>query len=311
MPALPALLLLLGSAAATQITVRTAPCPLGEGPVRIYEQVSADSAGGYDSDLARYSAQGQFREYAVASCADNLFSLLGEDMASLPLDAAMKARLEARLAEVRATLPPPEEIPVWDRYRLAVEMYRTLGRDPVFLGDLLLQASWTARDHAVGITTRLDGPQAARALLELGATELGKELPPQKRKVLLHNLARAAHRGGWPAARDRHLAAFEAVGALDADEQAALGRFRVGVAAEAALQDQALAEYERALSATALPAADRARVRYLVADLHRRRGRPEAARPLFEQVVADPSADPQQRNLAQALLSDLARSPAP
>ena len=37
------------------------------------------------------------------------------------------------------SLPPPEEIPVWDRYRLAVEMYRTLGRDPVFLGDLLLQ----------------------------------------------------------------------------------------------------------------------------------------------------------------------------
>lgn len=307
MPVPSLLLALLGAASATQISVRTAACPLGDGPVRVYDRVSVDTVGGYDSDLARYSGQGQFREYAVSTCPDNLFSLYGADMGALPLDQALSDALTARLAELRPALPPPDELQTWDRYRIAAHMYQALGRDPVFLGDLLLQASWTARDRAVGIYEGLEGPEAARALLDAGARELDRELPPHQRKILLHNLARVAHRGGWGAERDRHLAAFEAVGGLTPREREVLDTFRrMANQVEPQLQDQAIAAYRAALDRGGLPQAESARVTYLLADLLRRRGQPAEARGLFDRVAVNRDSPENLRQMAVFLSADLA-----
>lgn len=309
MPVPPLLLSLIGVAAATQISVRTTACPLGDGPVRVYDRVSVDTVGGYDSDLARYSGQGQFREYAISTCPDNLFSLYGADMGTIPLDAALRDALAARLAELRPALPADDALQTWDRYQIAAHMYQALGRDPVFLGDLLLQASWTARDRAVGIYEGLEGPQAARALLDAGASELDRELPPHQRKIVLHNLARVAHRGGWGAERDRHLAAFEAVGALTPREREVLDTFRrMATEVEPQLQDQAIAAYRAALERGGLPAAEAARVHYLVADLLRRRGQGAEARAHFDRAAANREIPENLRQMAVFLSSDLARS---
>ena len=74
------LLLWPSLASATKVSVSVHPCPLGEGSVKVYEKLSSNTLGGFDSDLAAYSSKGQFREYAISTCADNLLSLYGTDM---------------------------------------------------------------------------------------------------------------------------------------------------------------------------------------------------------------------------------------
>ncbi len=276
------------------------------GTVRIYERLSSDTHGGFDSDLAAYSSEGQYREYAVSTCTDSLFSLYGADMERLPLDAEIKGRLSARLDEIRPSFPPVERIEVWDRYRIAAEMYRVLGRDPVFIGDLLHRASWTARDRAVGIFEGLSGPIAARLMLDQGQTELAKNLDPHQRKILLHNLARVAHRGGWSEERDQLLAAFAAVGDLSPKEAEVLATFKQAAqVVEPALQDEAIAAYRSALAQPSLAMDEKVRVTFVLADLLRRRGRYSEAQPLFARVMVERGAPLNLREMAGFLSRDI------
>ena len=301
-----ALLLLWTSADAARFSVRTAPCPIGGGPVRVVEQVSSDTFGGFDSDLAAYSAQGQFRQHAISTCPDNLLSLYGTDIGRIPLDEALSARLVARIEALRPSLPPPDQLEVWDRYGIAHAVYAELGRDPLFLADLRLRATWTARDEAVGIYEGLGGPIAARALLDAGAAELDKDLPPRQRKIVLHNLARVAHRGGWSAERDQHLAAFEAVGELDAAERAALDRFHhIADEVEPRLQDLTIEAYRLALIRPGVEMPDKVRATYILADLLRRRGRYAEAFSLFSRVMVERTAPLNLKEMAGFLSRDL------
>ena len=64
------------AAHATQVTWRSGPCPIGNDTVRVFSKVSENMLGGWDSDSAPYSANGQWRTHKVASCAESLFSLL-------------------------------------------------------------------------------------------------------------------------------------------------------------------------------------------------------------------------------------------
>jgi hypothetical protein len=293
------------SAAAIQVGARDVPCPLGGGTVRIYERLSGNASGGHDSDLAGYSSGGQWRSYRVSSCAPSGFSLYGQDMrTAVPLDKA--AALERELSRVKGTLAAPDAPAVWDRYRIAAAMYAVLGRDEVFLGDLLVEASWTARDEAVGYYEGLQGPAAARKLLAAGWEELKKPLADADRKKVLYNLARVAHRGGWGSERDAFLVAFEAVGALTDAERAALARFRrIANEVEPVLQDEAIVHYTAALRGD-LPHDEKIRVTYVLADLLRRRGRAREALPLYFLVANDAKAPEQLRGMALFLAEPLA-----
>lgn len=293
------------TAAAIQVGARDVPCPLGSGTARVYERLSGNAAGGHDSDLAGYSSGGQWRTYRVASCSPSGFSLYGEDMrAPVPLDKV--GALEQALARVKGTLPSPEAPSVWDRYRIAAAMYEVLGRDDVFLADLYVEASWTARDEAVGYYEGLQGPKAARALLTAGWEELKKPLSTQDRKRVLYNLARVAHRGGWGSERDGFLVGFEVVGDLTEQERAAVARFRrIANEVEPALQDAAIARYTAALRSE-LPHDEKVRVTYVLADLLRRRGRAREALPLYFLVANDAKADEALRGMALFLAEPIA-----
>ncbi|MFZ5480077.1 MAG: hypothetical protein ACOZNI_25150 [Myxococcota bacterium] len=294
-------------AAATGLSVRTLPCPLGGGTVKVHEKLSENAAGGYDSDLARYSSGGQWRAVHVSTCDGNLFSLYAEDMAS-PLSPerqrALVPVLEAAVARVADRGSPTP----WERYAIAAALYEALGRDDVFLGDLWLEASWTARDLAVGYYPGLNGPVEARKLLDAGWQELKKPLADADRRKVLHNLARVAHRGGWTEERDGYLGALEALGGLDAEARATVERFRRATREiEPRLQDEAIARYRAALTkADALPHDEKVRVSYLLADLLRRRGRAREALPLFFLVANDAKAEETLRGLALFLAGDLA-----
>ncbi|MDP2311219.1 MAG: hypothetical protein Q8P18_34685 [Pseudomonadota bacterium] len=302
------LLLLVGRADAIQLEAREGPCPVGVGTVKVYEKLSANAAGGFDSDLASYSSGEQWRAYRLATCSDNLLSLYGADL--LALVPADRDRVKAALPEalkvvVESAATPGALPPIWERYRVAAALYEALGKDHRFLGDLLLEASWTARDEAVGVYVGLEGPIAARALLDAGWEELKKPLAPADRKKVLYNLARIAHRGGWGAERAGLLASFEAAGPTTAHEREALARFRkIADEVEPALQDAVITHFTAALRGE-LPYAEKVRITYQLADLLRRRGRDREAAPLYFLVLNDREAPDQLRSMAVFLAGPL------
>ncbi len=271
-------------ALATDVTVRQASCPYGTGLVKIYELRSANNTGGYDSDLARYSTQGQFRTYAMSTCPDTMFSLYGEDMGET-IDPNKTDAIGSALAKVLATIPHRTSPAVWDRYAIAAAMYRVLGEPPEIVGDVYLEASWTARDEAVGVYIGLEGPKAADEELKKGQAML-PTVDAADRKKLLFNLARIAERAGHAVARDRYLDLFSKE-TLDARDREALEKFRAATRdAEPRMQDLAIAEYRKALAAGHLEGGSEARVQYLLADLLRRRGAIAEAKALYEKFAA-------------------------
>jgi hypothetical protein len=303
----PLLLALAFTASATQVTARDVPCALGAGTARVYEKVSTNAAGGYDSDGATYSSAGQWRTYRIATCAPSLLTLYGSDMRA-PVPAERRAAVTSALQSAVAALPNPATPEVWERYGLAAAVYKALGRDDLFLAELWVEASWTARDAAVGYYANLQGPTATRALLDSGAKELAKPLAPADVKKVTYNLARVAHRGGYAAERDRWLTRFEAAGALDPQEREALARFRrLAGTVEPALQDKAIAHYTAALRGS-LTHTDKVRATFVLADLLRRRGREREALPLYSLVANDTQAPPDLRATALALAKPIAEA---
>ncbi|MCB9742041.1 MAG: hypothetical protein H6741_09450 [Alphaproteobacteria bacterium] len=297
--------LLLSAALATQVVYESRPCPLGDADVRVFSKVSANTHGGWDSDLASYSTKGQWREYALATCPDSLFTLYGSDM-ELSLSAEQREALAARLEDLKAQYKlSPEDIETWERYLIAGEMYKVLGKDPRFLSQLYLEASWVARDEAVGVYVGLEGPTAARDLLDAGAKELGKPLSAAERKVVLYNLLRVAHRGGFFEERDAYLAAFEAM-PLDAEEREAAERFRrYALDVEPRLQRLAVKQLRAWLATEPEDPIEVARATYLLADLARRLGETEEAVRGYALVLSMATAPQELRELSAFLGSSL------
>lgn len=301
------LLALASPSFATRVSFEDQPCPLdAQDTIRVFERISANTHGGFDSDGASYSSQGQFRTYAVATCSQSLFSLYAGDV-GLTLSAEDRQRLGLALAEERAALKDPGAPTVWERYGIAARMYGELGRGALFLADLWIEASWTARDEAVGVFLGLRGPAAARESLRLGEAEWKGATDRAARKTLAYNLARIAHRGGYGPERDRWLGEFEALTPHTAAEATALTRFRtVANSLEPTLQDRAIAELRRGLEARELPVETRMRATYLLADLLRRRGQPKEALGLYRLVMVEQRGSKELRELATTLANELA-----
>jgi hypothetical protein len=290
-------LLAASPAQATRVAVTSVQCPLDGTAVRVHEKLSGDNRGGWDSDMARYSSDGQWRAYAISTCPSEFLTLLGKDFERIKPD--QLGAVEAVLAPWRTKYSAADLIPTWERYEIAADVYRALDWPAGELAQLYLEGSWTARDQVVGIYGGLEGPQGARALLDAGAGELAKNLDAPTRKIVLHNLARVAHRGGFNAERDEMLDRFEAVGSLTPREQQVLTEFRfISTQVEPRLQDLAIAELERTLEDTGLDEETRLRTTYQLADLHRRRGRIGDAIAGYAFVTASSATPDEVRELA-------------
>ncbi|MBW1880034.1 MAG: hypothetical protein JRJ84_16855 [Deltaproteobacteria bacterium] len=265
------------------------PCPIGGGFVRVFQLVSQNSYGGWDSDGARYSSRGQFRAYELSTCPDNLLTLYGTDMAT-ELTEAEKRALRRVLEQIVSEVPDPRSLTVWDRYRIAARCYQALGRDHLFIARLYTKGAWTVRDHAVGFYQGLEGPLAVRFLLEAGPKELEKTTESANRHLLLLNLARVAHRGGYPDLRDHWMAQLEAQPDLTDPDREAMDRLATAARAEPDLQDLAIGELEAFLGGRQGTAEERVEGTFLLGDLLRRRGRNAEALARFEEVQATAEA---------------------
>lgn len=309
MPALPLLALwsaLAGPAHATMVEVDEVACPVGEDRVKVYKKLAGNTYGGFDSDLADYSTKGQFREFAISTCANNLYSVYGPDMVA-ELAPPVLARLMRALGQERGKLKTPDDPQVWERYGIAARMYRELGKDHRFLGQLYVEASWTARDAAVGVFKGIEGPESAKTWLDQGERELTTQTDPARRKMLLYNLARIAQRAGQNNARDRYLKEFAAMGPMTAAETEAVERFHyISQEVEPRYQDLAIQEFRSSLASDTLTPELRSNVMYLLAELLRRRGQPEEAQEWFGKVLADPATPENLRGMASFLSAQIA-----
>ena len=92
---------------AASFTMRTAQCPIGEGQVRIYDVVSDNQLGGFDSDLATYSSGEQARHFLLSTCTTNYLSLYGEDMGRVFPDELANAMLQ-QTETVRQSFQDPQ-----------------------------------------------------------------------------------------------------------------------------------------------------------------------------------------------------------
>jgi len=279
-------LLLLQAALATGITHEEVPCPLDGAPVRRFHKISANSNGGYDSDLVSYSTLGQFRTHAISTCPVDLYSVYGDDIAQA-LSEEQRATVEAGLTKARASLVDPDNPEIWERYLIAAQVYTSLGRDPLEVAQIYVEGSWTVRDAAVGVYVGgLNGPQAAKMILSAGEGELLKPLSAENRKTVLYSMARVAHRAGYGDQRKRYLDQFLAVDGITTLERDSAARFsRLAREVEPALQDQAIAAYRRGLESKALDLLERAHATYMLADLLRRRGQYAEALERYQEVV--------------------------
>ena len=293
------------SARAAQVVWRSGPCPIGDDTVRAFSLVSENKVGGWDSDTAAYSANGQWRTHKVASCAESLFSLYGEDMPTFQPSPELAQRLLKTLEQARRELSDPDQPHVWERYRIAARLYAEIGRSSWFMANLWLEAGWTVRDDGVGYYEGLTGPETTMVLLRAGDTELAKGLPPSQEKSVRFNLARVAHRGGYADRRNEHLAAYKALGPMSPRETDAVGRLERAAKLEPFYQREALRFLETAMSDSALTPTERARAQYLAGDLQRRLGNPVAARTLLTAAVSDPALPEDLAKMARFLLQGL------
>lgn len=292
---------------ATQVRFDQYPCPLAaDDVVRVYTLLSTDVRGGYDSDLAQYSSDGQFRTYAVATCEQSLFSLRAEDMRR-PLPETHIDALQDALEDVIATdVANPQAPMVWERYAIAAHMYQLLDAPALDIAELYLHASWTARDMVVGFHAGLNGPQDVNALLEAGHAELERPLSTDDRRTVLYSLARVAHRGGHGEQRDALLETFEALAPLQPDEQRVLDEFRhIAHHIEPRYQDLAIVWLKKGLAEPDLTEAQRIQATYLLGDLLRRRGHPQQAVAQYRTVSTHPDASDLLREMAASLLEGL------
>ena len=291
---------------ATEVGIRELPCPFGEGTVRVYAKLSANRLGGWDSDLASYSVGGQWRKYAISTCPSSLYSFPSEGGPSDQLgDESYRQELQALLEQ--AMVDFGESPPIWERYEIAIRILKLEDNiEPIRIARLYLDAAWTARDEAVDVYRGLEGPEMAWSLLEAGKAELKKPaLDVPTKKILHHNLARVAHRGGFLALRDQHIEAFSSLGDLSDAEQEVLARFRrMTTEVEPLYLAQAARHLEAHLAAT--PEGNLSSwAHYVLGDIARRAGQTNAARSHFQAAIDSRYTDPPTRNLAEWLLDRL------
>lgn len=287
------------NAFATGIHTTETVCPIDNNDtVKLYFQISSNEFGGFDSDGATYSSGTQFREHAISTCTQTLFSAYPVDMQSkFSPDEIQQIKVWLSPIAEQYTNPTP-----WDRYEIAAAYYRWKGKPPLFMGRLYLEAAWTVRDKAVGIHPDLKGPVVADQILEQGQKELQKELTAEQRKMVTFNLARVAHRNAKFELRSQYLTAFLTDPTLEDFERQAGEEFAIlTTEVEPRLLRLARAEYMNHLQ----EAPNDGQTLYLLGDLNRRLGDYNQARSYFEKANLSQHLQPEQRLIIAHLLETI------
>jgi tetratricopeptide (TPR) repeat protein len=289
------ILLLSSLLYATGIHSEELQCPIGEDITKIFLLISSNEFGGYDSDGATYSSGTQYREYAISTCYQNLYSAYGRDMKKEWSSEDEKQILEI-IEKQKSLMKDPNNPEVWERYELATEIYRWQGKSHQFLSSVYLEAAWTVRDEAVGIHQSLTGPMTADEVLYMGGKELSKELTSSQRKMVIFNLARVAHRNGRNKVRDEYLSRYEDLPDLTAEEKKLAQDFKIlTTEIEPKYIKLAIDELEKHIETKSQDGQNL----YLLGDLYRRIGNMEQSQKYFNRALVSSNLHEEQRAIIQ------------
>jgi len=259
-------------------------CPLGEDFARVFSLTSQNQLGGYDSDLASYAKGEQFRTFAISTCYDNFFSLYGKDF-HITLSETQRQNVEKALEKAKKRLLDQNNPLLWERYEIAADIYQALSYSDSLIGQLYLEASWTVRDSFVGYHQGLNGPKSVEQVLSLGVREIAAQTDPEKKKLLIFNLARVAHRGGYATIRDQYIETFLLLPNLTSKDKQSMKYVQsYALPKEQYYQKKALESFRKALKNEELSSKESTRILYLVADLYRRLGNKEEAQTRYKKV---------------------------
>ena len=283
---------------ATGIHTESIKCPIGEDRAKTFFVLSENEYGGYDSDGATYSSGMQPRKYAIATCSKNLYSALNKDMEQT-WTAEEEKEILAIIEQNKKNFAKAELPETWERYDIAIDIYRWQGKSHQFLAGLYMDAAWTIRDEAVGIHEDLRGPIVADQVLELGRKELQKNLNTEQRKMVLFNLARVAHRNARFDEREEFLTAFNQLSTLTEAERKAAKDFGYYTTE---LEPQYLRKAQKELLSHIAENPNDGQALYLLGDIARRLGETESAQRFFNQANLTADLQEEQRNIILYLL---------
>lgn len=287
-------------ALATGIHTDQVPCPIGKDVAKIFFVLSSNEYGGYDSDGATYSSGMQYRNYEISTCPQTLYSALGADMKTSWTEEEEQKILEI-INKTTATFQKPKLPEIWERYEIAIEIYRWQEKPSTFLISLYQKATWSIRDEAVGIHEGLAGPIVTDQVLEAGKKELQKNLTAEQRKMVLYNLARAAHRNARFKQRKEYITQFMSLSDLSPAEKKAGERFlELTEVIEPNYLEKTKKEVERYLKENPTDG----QMLYLLGDLHRRLDDIESCKRYFHAANLTNDLQEEQRQIMHYLLSN-------
>lgn len=251
---------------------------------------STNGMGGWDSDGCSYAQGPQPRGLAIATSPTTLYSAPWEQFRR-ELSDAQKEELLRRLSAIGSDVEDARKLSPAERFELAALVAEYLGDSPYAIGDLFLAGAWTVRDTVVGFLPGLQGAgNTWQELVELMPVAAAVA-DPRYKSIALFDMARIAHRGGFPVERDDFLAVLDTLNDAPPDAAGKRLEFLGRVAREDQLLGRAREAYRKALAQGLGTGADRARYRFLVGDLSRRLGDFDEARTQLEAVSLDQQAD--------------------
>ncbi len=254
--------------------------------------IASNALGGYDSDGCTYARGEQSRTSGVATSPTSLYSARAESFERDLTDEQTQSLL-VLLSGVGADVDDAKDLSPAARYSLAAAVAEHLG-DPAFdVAELYLIGGWTVRDSIVGFLPGVRGAGDAWNKLQEVQALAAQVTDPHPRTRALFDLARLAHRGGFPHERDDFLQKLDSFPDAGIGAQEKRTEFRRRVTHERALLNQARANYRRGLEAREGDASDRAVARLMVADISRRLGEMDVARDEAEAVRMDTAAPPE------------------
>lgn len=323
--------LLLGSAAipaaaqdrtpSSDVHWRDGICPACDRKVGLAVVSFSGPNAGLDRDLFTRSTGPQPEFYLVNTCTHCGFSGYLADF-DLVLPEKLKDQIRKTLRPPAGVTPktPPQEVATLEKYGLAYQTFKILGRSDEAFAWLALRASWVARDLYCALPKH---PEIVRVLLEAG-----KCVPPADNAT--NPADRELAQAGRLAAQLKSSSipvqmqwSYDAVIALlyrrHGENQLAVAhigpvlgskqapaalrenslKMKESIATERYWQNLAADHFRQALLAGTIAAANRPVARYLLGELYRRLDRPQDAKTWLDQALRDPRLPPNLKQWAK------------
>jgi len=280
-------------------------CPVCGKKVKLAVVTATNTTCGIDRDLFIRSAGPQPEFYLIDTCPNCCFSGYLNDF-DLVLPQQVKDNLKKTLKPPHPINPKihQQEIATLDKYELAYQTFKILGRSDESFGWLTLRASWIARDLYCNLPKH---PAIVDVLIEAGklVPPAGKDSNPAEREVrqakkLALHMTNSKTKWNYDAViallYRRHGENRSALKSIDrigqnkntpADIRDLFVQMKRSIATEQHWQELSAEHFNRAFTTGTISPANQAIAKYLLAQLYHRLGKKDEARRWLNEAILD------------------------